>query len=291
MRCANPYTGSGGMFGCGQCLPCRFNRRRTWQHRLILEATQHSHQTFVTLTYDDEHVPEGHTLVPKHLQDFLKRLRHKQQIRYFAVGEYGETTQRPHYHLALFGYPNCNWLQSRYAHRKRCCVACDTIRDTWGRGNVFLGTLSSDSASYVAGYVCKKMTNKDDPRLAGRHPEFSRMSLKPGIGFHALAKIADAIRLNKIDTLLGDVPASLRHGSRIMPLGRYLRSQLRLAVMGQKNASPEAQIKAGEALHTLRILAKALNYEKEVHELIKEEIGNTAANAAMKHKLTNRRSL
>lgn len=90
-------------------MPCRLNRRRLWTHRLLLEQLKHGDSCFLTLTYDEKHLPEGGSLVPKHAQDFLKRLRSKTnlKLRYYLVGEYGEDTERPHYHVALFGYPNC----------------------------------------------------------------------------------------------------------------------------------------------------------------------------------------
>jgi len=99
------------MVGCGQCIHCRANRRREWVLRILLELEKHEFNTFLTLTYDDVHLPGDQSLQPKHLTDFFKRLRKKVEypIRYYAVGEYGEETERPHYHIALFGHPNCKY--------------------------------------------------------------------------------------------------------------------------------------------------------------------------------------
>lgn len=184
----------------------------------MLEATQHSMNCFVTLTYDNDHLPPDGSLRPKDLQDFLKRLRASlapRKVRFYGVGEYGDQTWRPHYHLCLFGIDNSFG---------------DVIRDTWHHGLCDIGTLTMQSAAYCAGYVTKKMTAKDDPRLGGRHPEFARMSLRPGIGANAMSDVAESFRdpLGKqylAET--GDVPLSISHGKRSMPLGRYLRNKLR----------------------------------------------------------------
>jgi len=184
----------------------------------MLEATRHAENSFVTLTYAPEHLPESGSLVPKDLQDFLKRLRFNlspDKIRYYAVGEYGDETFRPHYHLALFG---CGSSRA------------DTITASWGLGIVDVGSLTLQSAQYIAGYVTKKMTSADDPRLDGRYPEFARMSLRPGIGAEAMADVAESFW----DPLgqeyiyrTGDVPMSISHGKKTLPLGRYLRQKLR----------------------------------------------------------------
>ena len=187
MLCRAPILLGGRAFPCGQCMPCRVNRRRIWSHRIMLVAMQHSDSAFVTLTYSEDNVPktaDGQlNLVPKDLQDWLKRFRkaiEPMRVRFYAVGEYGDETLRPHFHVALFGYPTCRFGNSIYSDRRlNCCPQCDTVRDTWRHGSVLLGTLEDNSAQYIAGYVTKKLTSKDDYRLKGRYPEFARMSLHP----------------------------------------------------------------------------------------------------------------
>lgn len=228
-------------------------------HRMMLETLKHADNAFVTLTYADEcltMVDKGSgsfaTLVPKHVQDWLKRLRKSvspHRIRFYVVGEYGDATERPHYHAALFGFPTCLYGMSRYSRlRVSCCVNCDRVRDTWGFGNIFLGTLEEKSAQYIAGYVMKKMTDKEDLRLKGRYPEFARMSLRPGIGGEAVEDVVRA--LIGIDVGV-DVPNGLRHGSRVLPLGRYLRRRLRVQLGREVNEPAKVSVERSAEMHSL----------------------------------------
>lgn len=263
MLCQKPFTRGMHAYPCGQCMPCRFNRRRIWAHRIMLEASQHGDNTFVTLTYSDQNIPRTSTdlptLDPKHLQDWLKRLRfinRELRIRYFAVGEYGDETWRPHYHLALFGHPNCQRGQTDL-RREWCCGFCQSIKSSWGKGAVMLAELNVNSAQYVAGYVTKKMTRTDDPRLSGRHPEFSRMSLRPGIGHDFMHEVASTMLSFNLDQSQADVPSALRHGNRTLPLGRYLRNKLRTMIGKEGKAPQETLDEQAEEMRPLLEAARA----------------------------------
>lgn len=202
----------------------------------MLEAGLYAENSFLTLTYATDPV----TLVPADHRRFMDALRKRlkpARVRFYAVGEYGEKHGRPHFHYALFGYPSCRKSNRRSNKVFRCCAACDLIEDVWGRGQIKNAPLEIASARYVARYVVKKMTRWDDPRLGNKHPEFARMSLKPGIGHGALAAVAATIIQYDLLTPEGDVPVTLRHGSTQWPLGRYLRRKLRLA-LGLDERSP-----------------------------------------------------
>lgn len=250
MLCANPITVSGlGLVGCGQCMQCRINRKRVWVHRILLESGLHEDNAFVTLTYTDAKLPRidlyQNTLVPADLRNFLKRLRKAWEplrFRFFAVGEYGDASERAHFHLALFQFPTCmrgRTLRVRNSTRPdwaNCCPICKMVGKAWGNGDVDLGGLTEESASYVAGYVTKKMTGKNDARLNGRHPEFARMSNRPGIGADAMHDVASTVLEFNLVESQGDVPSALRRGKRILPLGRYLRRRLRKYATGSEDA-------------------------------------------------------
>lgn len=248
MMCRRPFISGGNAFGCGQCDPCRMNRRRVWSHRCMLESKLQPDNCMITLTYDDENLPllpDGRgNLVPKHLQDFLKRFRARispRLIRFYGCGEYGDDSDRPHFHLCMFNYPNCVYGKSRYFdfRLKSCCVNCDLVRDAWGLGGVFLCELNDNTAQYVAQYVTKKMTDKGHPKLLGRHPEFPRMS--KGLGKKFMWEVAsELLKFNLMDRM-DDVPSSLRSNGRLLPLGRYLTSELR-GMVGRDKKTPQAKM-------------------------------------------------
>lgn len=289
-------TATGLAYGCGQCMPCRFNKRRIWAHRIMLEAAQYDANAFITLTYSDEFLPPGGSLVPSDTRDFLKRLRARvapSRFRYFLVGEYGDTSFRPHYHAALFGFRSCEYGQSQYsARRTKCCYWCELVREAWGKGNVLLGTLEESSAGYMAGYVTKKLTRPDDPILKGRHPEFGRMSLKPGLGFSAMWDIADALLRYELDASQPDVPESLRHGMKALPLGRYLRRHLRKMVGKDEKASQAAIDKMVFEMLPMRLSARSDKVDPSLKShLINAGSGRAAGLLARQKIYKQRRSL
>lgn len=267
MLCRKPFVQGGHAYGCGQCLPCRISRRRVWATRMMLEANNHVENSFVTLTYSEDKLPkckDGLTpsLRPEDLQLWLKRMRWAfdkygkiwktnlpLKLRFYAVGEYGDKSWRPHYHAALFGYPSCEYMQSTYSKRRvNCCKWCDLVRDTWGLGHVHLGQLEAESAHYICGYVVKKLSTPGDPRLAGRYPEFARQSRRPGIGALMMDDVASEMMFRELEQRLLDVPSSIRLNGKELPLGRYLRQQLRIKCGKEKGAPAEVSVERSKEL-------------------------------------------
>lgn len=219
--CARPFRRGVAEFGCGQCLPCRINKRRVWTTRLVLETLAHQSSIFVTLTYNDENLPSDGSVNPKALQAFLKRLRERlapSRFRFYGAGEYGDRTSRAHYHVCLFG------VACRYGVTAEHNCQCE-VAEKWGQGHVHVGTVTPDSAAYCVEYTCKGLTKEGAAGLGGRHPEFARMSRRPGIGAYAAEVIADGLRKRRISW--NDVPQVLRFSDRLVPLGRYLRGRIR----------------------------------------------------------------
>nr|QJB20087.1 MAG: replication initiator protein [Microvirus sp.] len=170
---------------CGQCIGCRLERSRQWALRCVHEAQFHEQSCFITLTYNDEHLPKNKSLVKDDFQRFMKRLRKyfaPQDVRYFHCGEYGETILRPHYHAILFGVDFDDKVLFKVVNGVRVFTS-QKLEKIWGKGFVTIGDVTFESAAYVARYVLKKITgDKAAEHYGGRLPEYVTMSLKPGIG-------------------------------------------------------------------------------------------------------------
>lgn len=181
---------------CGGCIGCRIDRSQMWATRVSHEAQLHEENCFITLTYRDRDLPRGGTLVKRHFQDFMRRLRRHfrgRKIGFFHCGEYGEQLGRPHYHAILFNvdFPDKTpWKTSPDGSQ---LWTSPTLERLWGFGFTSLGACTFQSAAYCARYVLKKITGdaarrhyeRVDPHTGEVHslqPEYMTCSLKPAIG-------------------------------------------------------------------------------------------------------------
>ncbi|QXP44227.1 MAG: replication initiator protein [Arizlama microvirus] len=179
---------------CGKCIGCRLSSAREWSIRIMHEASLHESNCFVTLTYDDKHLPKNGSLQLQDFQKFLKRLRKyypAKTIRYFHCGEYGEKLSRPHYHVIFFGidFPD-DKIRGVFEDIKTNIF----LEEVWGNGYCSVDEVNIKTAAYVARYCTKKVggDEKEDhymvvDRLSGeilgdRKPEYITMSRRPGIG-------------------------------------------------------------------------------------------------------------
>lgn len=218
---------------CGQCQSCRIEQSRVWAVRMSHEAqfweeALNKYSIFLTLTYDDEHLPMHKTLVKDHVQGFFKRLWWKvesDKLRYYVVGEYGTqcpdheikdcpmcgSLQRPHYHALIFGWDAPPGDQKREGTRDGMPVfTSKIIQDAWKFGKHEYGTCTFEACSYVSSYVTKKQTGKnayeyyqryipETDQLVEIEPEFAMMSKRPGIGkyyydaYHAHMYLQDQV--------------------------------------------------------------------------------------------------
>jgi len=199
---------------CGRCIGCRLERSRQWAIRCINEAQLHEENAFITLTYNDEKIVYGKnetgTLVPADLQLFWKRLRKEldkngKRIRYFACGEYGDTTNRPHYHACLFGYDFPDKKPYSKNENGDILYSTDMLTNIWGNGLCYTGSVSFESAAYVARYIMGKKLGreKDYYNINGIQPEFVTMSRRPGIGSKWYDKYKNDVITNDIQIVRG----------------------------------------------------------------------------------------
>lgn len=168
---------------CGKCIGCRHDYARSWAVRCMHEKQMGEVSSFLTLTYDDDHLPECGSLRKRDLQLFMKRLRKHDGscgIRFYACGEYGSALFRPHYHLLLF---NRDFIDKKFVKQSGSgepLYVSDAVRSLWDFGDNYIGQVTAQSCAYVARYVLKKVGKEIIPH--GCEPEFTCMSRRPGIG-------------------------------------------------------------------------------------------------------------
>lgn len=211
MACNYPQIYNGVLCPCGKCAGCIRHFRQVWVTRAVLESFCHdpNKNVFLTLTYSDESLPADLSVSKRDFQLFLKRLRKRcGPLRYFACGEYGKRTFRPHYHAILYGFNGTE----------------DDIRACWPQGFIFTGTVTPSSCAYVAKYIAKRydIAWKEKLSTKGVSPEFSLCSRRPGLGFGFVEKIVDTLRLYSRRV----VPTVMRIGGRFFVLGRYIRQKI-----------------------------------------------------------------
>lgn len=182
---------------CGQCVGCRLERSRQWAIRCMHESQMHEQNCFITLTYDDAHLPSDRSLHYRDFQLFIKRLRKRypgRRIRYYMAGEYGENFGRPHWHACIFGLDFDDKKLWQRTSANSLLYRSKELELLWPFGYSSIGDVTFESAAYVARYIMKKVTGKNavkhyeeiDPdtgEITNRTPEFTKMSLKPGIGY------------------------------------------------------------------------------------------------------------
>lgn len=197
---------------CNRCVGCQKEYARQWSVRCMHEASLHPANCMLTLTYDDVNLPPFGSLVSRDLQLFWKRLRKATgaTFSYFACGEYGSRTNRPHYHALVFGFDFLDKRLWAVRHGERC-YRSPLLERVWRGGLSEVGSVTARSARYVAGYVAKKWSSRYDPEAYVRErvdgltgevleefeveKEFSRMSNRRPIGKEWYARFGKEVRV------------------------------------------------------------------------------------------------
>jgi len=193
---------------CGQCIACRLEKSRQWAMRVMHEAQLHENNCFITLTYDNAHLPSDKSLHYEDFQAFMRRFRKNvkrrfgvQKVRFYMAGEYGEQYGRPHWHACIFGYDFHDKKFLKRTPAGSVLYRSNDLEALWPFGHSSVGDVTFESAAYVARYIMQKQaSDKINPKtgkpwnsiydlvdpesgeIIKRKPEFNKMSLKPGIG-------------------------------------------------------------------------------------------------------------
>lgn len=218
---------------CGRCVGCKLDRSREWANRCMLELKYHDSAYFVTLTYNDAHAPTAYyvddgtgecftslTLRKRDFQLFMKRLRKafpEDKIRYFAAGEYGEHTMRPHYHAIIFGLRLDDLVPYQRSEKGDWYYKSQSLQRVWSVrvkddedeeesedcvtpladddsdedkpkyvpiGDIIVARVTWETCAYTARYCLKKFNGADAEvyEKFSLEPPFNLMSRRPGIG-------------------------------------------------------------------------------------------------------------
>lgn len=248
---------------CGKCIGCRADRAHEWAIRIYQEASLYDRNCFITLTYDDEHLPADGKISKKTLQDFWKRLRHQGKIRYFACGEYGEKTRRPHYHAIIFGQ---DFLTPETYKINDTLYSTPVLTETWGLGAVIVAEFNMSTACYVAGYVQKKSHDIDT---------FNLMSTRPGIGSVWLQKYVDDVsRLGSVVIEGKEQPVPRRYFLWALDEFEHIKQQKQQRAKDKQNKLYNSfGVSKGELENDREKLAKSVYMKQKLnHQTTKEKI-------------------
>lgn len=248
---------------CGKCGACKQNRRSDWSFRLKQELRHSVSAYFITITYDDENLPYSEdgipTLVKKHWQNFVKRIRkdHNRlsdyKLRYYAVGEYGSKTGRPHYHALVFN------LDDR---------VLSNLARYWPDGYHYIGVVEDASIHYVAKFHVN--TNKEElidentGQVYQRTAEFAVMSRRPGIGAGYLD--------THTDWHLADDRNFVRNNGYIQRLPRYYKNKIFEEADRKRIAKQSIQLADENYIKEIDRLSRIRSIDNPTTELYRRQI-------------------
>ena len=233
MQCYLPIElATGNQVSCGRCTACRINKRREWTGKMIMESLTHEHRqardmAFLTLTYDNDHMPLTEAGEPTLDREETIRYRNRlRQIigpfRYYFCGEYGHRTGRPHYHAILWGKGVLDDATLAQPWNNRHLLKKGERR-TKPLGFISVRPFNTTRAAYVAGYTTKKITKDDDPDET-RLREFAQMSRHPPLGTEYIDRMIDHYMSpagrDQLAKNANVIPNSFRYQGSFYPISR-----------------------------------------------------------------------
>lgn len=269
---------------CNHCIGCILDKANNWAIRLMLEAENWDNAYFVTLTYNNEHIPDNRKVNKDDMTLFWKRLRYffkgeksinwkdkiEYPIRYFYCGEYGERLGRPHYHAIIFNIKLDDLEFYKFGKNGDPIYKSKKINNIWGKGFCAIGKLEYKSACYVARYTQKKLGIKPkihyykdvydtklnrmvhrriDKKDSGE--EFILMSRKIGIGRLYWEKFQEKI-LQNANIIITTKDKQGRPIAKVKPIPKYF-----LKCLEKQNWELYEQIK-------YKLLQQGIEYKKKI---------------------------
>ncbi|UPW41946.1 replication initiator protein [Dipodfec virus RodF1_63] len=290
---------------CGKCIGCRLAYSRQWADRCMIELGYHADSWFVTLTYDDDHLPLAEsidedtgeyintaTLKKRDIQLFFKRLRknykYDNPLRYYCAGEYGSQTYRPHYHAIIFGLKLDDLRLYKQSLDGYNYYNSSFVSRCWSKGHVVIGQVTWDTCAYTARYIMKKQYG-DAAKIYEKYniqPEFTTMSLKPAIGRSYFDEKMLENNGDYISLLKSDIWISTSDGGRRIKPPRYYdrlvdRIETDLAIDGGYVQLKEQRKKFAEDMNKIKLQNTSLPY---LEMLAVEEENKLASIKTLKRK-------
>lgn len=251
--------------------------------RCLHEAQLHQYNSFITLTYADDNLPFGGSLVKKHFQDFIKRLRRHidyvytaETLKYYMCGEYGDAFDRPHYHACLFGW---DFPDKQIATQRDGIplFSSELLTRLWPYGHSSTGEVNFETAAYTARYCLKKVTGKqaDDhytrycPTTNATHeiePEYNAMSLKDAIGKNWFEQYANDVYPHDETICNGHPVQPPKYYDKLLDesdpelLAKLKKNRIKKAQQNRADSTP-ARLAVREQVQTLKAQQLLRTYE------------------------------
>lgn len=296
MRCTSPRTawvnpqGGRPLFGlwsgvepgrefliaCGKCFGCSLDKSSDWALRAQHEARYFDRKSFLTLTFNDEHLPESPEAARREINLFQKRFRKHYGAghRFFGAMELGERNKRIHAHLLVYGEDfRADAFPVPGGSYEHALWSNPVLQRLWPFGFSSVGELNEKTAAYVAGYVCAKATR---PRLVSVvHPVTGEVRQWPTL-YRPFYPSRPALGIRFFDDFAEDVWSGLRArgGARLRTPAAYSKRM--------KVIDPDRYEQAVEDRIVAVTEKRDLYEESEARQAVKDEVQRAAFKAHTK---------
>lgn len=246
---------------CGSCLACRINHAKEWAVRCVLESLYHEESWFITLTYDDAHLPDHGLINREHIREFQKKIwRVQPGVRFFGCAEYGSKSARCHFHLIAFGLK----LDDLSRVNSSGLLESKLITKLWPYGFNYIGEVNYATCNYVAQYVNKKAFGDLKHNVPKENREYTFCSNRPGIGYQwCKDHLPKVLEYDKVFGPFGS--------SKSAALPRYFQKMAEELDGAKWMNLKQARVNKGLQLRLNEVLVRACENVEDIYQ-VKEEV-------------------